>query len=80
MSVPCAKFETRNRPYPARNLKAYTVIMCGTIRLKELCLELRELEEQGDFDWMMLGYAEDKKNTLRLVETGVLPVSSVASQ
>ena len=25
---------------------------------------------QGDFDWMMLGYAEDKKNTLRLLETG----------
>ena len=22
---------------------------------------------QGDFDWMMLGYADDKKNTLRLV-------------
>lgn len=38
--------------------------------LKELCLELRELETQGDFDWMMLGYAEDKKNTLRLLETG----------
>jgi len=38
--------------------------------LKELCLELRELEAQGDFDWMMLGYAEDKKNTLRLLETG----------
>eukprot|EP00802_Teleaulax_amphioxeia_P002947 Tamp_02950.p1 GENE.Tamp_02950~~Tamp_02950.p1 ORF type:complete len:730 (+),score=275.52 Tamp_02950:374-2563(+) len=38
--------------------------------LKELCLELRELEEAGDFDWMMLGYAEDKKNALRLLETG----------
>ena len=38
--------------------------------LKELCLELRELEEAGDFDWMMLGYAEEKKNTLRLLETG----------
>ena len=38
--------------------------------LKELCLELRELEAEGDFDWMMLGYAEDKKNTLRLIETG----------
>jgi hypothetical protein len=38
--------------------------------LKELCLELRELEAEGDFDWMMLGYADDKKNTLRLLETG----------
>ena len=26
-----------------------------------------DLVFQGDFDWMMLGYADDKKNTLRLV-------------
>eukprot|EP00286_Rhodomonas_abbreviata_P013112 CAMPEP_0181337936 /NCGR_PEP_ID=MMETSP1101-20121128/28336_1 /TAXON_ID=46948 /ORGANISM="Rhodomonas abbreviata, Strain Caron Lab Isolate" /LENGTH=486 /DNA_ID=CAMNT_0023448567 /DNA_START=275 /DNA_END=1732 /DNA_ORIENTATION=- len=38
--------------------------------LKELILDLREAEVGGDFDWMLLGYAEEKKNTLQLIETG----------
>eukprot|EP00284_Hemiselmis_tepida_P001483 CAMPEP_0174945104 /NCGR_PEP_ID=MMETSP1355-20121228/80719_1 /TAXON_ID=464990 /ORGANISM="Hemiselmis tepida, Strain CCMP443" /LENGTH=353 /DNA_ID=CAMNT_0016192461 /DNA_START=92 /DNA_END=1150 /DNA_ORIENTATION=- len=40
--------------------------------LRELVLDLREpdREDYDDFNWMILGYVEDKKNTLALVETG----------
>mmetsp|Transcript_10200 Transcript_10200/g.29262 ORF Transcript_10200/g.29262 Transcript_10200/m.29262 type:complete len:985 (-) Transcript_10200:35-2989(-) len=38
--------------------------------LKELMLDLREADINGDFNWMILSYAEDKKNTLALLETG----------
>mmetsp|Transcript_40346 Transcript_40346/g.97352 ORF Transcript_40346/g.97352 Transcript_40346/m.97352 type:complete len:386 (-) Transcript_40346:60-1217(-) len=40
--------------------------------LRELVLDLREpdREDYEDFNWMIMGYVEDKKNTLALVETG----------
>jgi hypothetical protein len=38
--------------------------------LKELMLDLREAEINGDFNWMILSYVENKKNTLALLETG----------
>jgi hypothetical protein len=38
--------------------------------VKELILDLREAEVDGDFTWMILSYVEDKKNTLALLETG----------
>lgn len=38
--------------------------------IKELMLDLREAEISGDFNWMILTYVEDKKNTLALLETG----------
>jgi hypothetical protein len=38
--------------------------------VKELILDLREAEIDGDFTWMILSYVEDKKNTLSLLETG----------
>jgi hypothetical protein len=38
--------------------------------VKELILDLREAEIDGDFTWMILSYVEDKKNTLTLLETG----------
>ena len=37
--------------------------------VKELILDLREAEIDGDFTWMILSYVEDKKNTLSLLET-----------
>ncbi len=38
--------------------------------MKELILDLREAEVDGDFTWMILSYVEEKKNTLSLLETG----------
>ena len=38
--------------------------------LKELILDLREEDINGDFTWLILSYVEDKKNTLALMETG----------
>ena len=47
--------------------------------LKELLLDLREAEVGGDFGWIILGYAEDKKNTIKLIETGAGGRESLAA-